>query len=108
VPDVTVWVGLGLVLALIGVRAWVVETGHARLGRTPVKVKVLTAVCALAVAVVAGAVAADGGVQLAGLVLDPAKAKALEDAREAAETAPAAPAAPGPPAPGPPAPGPGT
>jgi hypothetical protein len=81
------------------VRAWVVESGHARPGRTPVKVKVLTAVCALAAALVAGAVAADGGVQLAGLVLDPAKAKALEDAREAAETPPA-PAVPGQPAPG--------
>jgi hypothetical protein len=106
VADVGVWVGLGLVLALLGVRAWVVETGHAALGRTPVKVKVLTGACAVAVVVVAGAVAADGGVQLAGLVLDPAKAKALEDAREAAEDAPA-PAAPGPPAPAPPAPAPG-
>ena len=100
--DVGVWVGLGLVLALLGARAWVVETGHAALGRTPVKVTVLTGACALAVAVVVGAVATNGGVQLAGLVLDPVKAKALEDAREAAEDAPA-PAAPAQPAPGAPA-----
>ena len=98
--DVGVWVGLGLVLALLGARAWVVETGHAALGRTPVKVTVLTGACALAVAVVVGTVAANGGVQLAGLVLDPAKAKALEEAREAAEDAPA-PAVPQPPVPAP-------
>lgn len=110
--DVGVWGALGLVLVLLGVRAWVVETGHATLGRTPVKVKVLTGACALAVAVVVGAVAADGGVQLVGLLLDPVKAKALEDAREAAEEQQPAPAAvpvqPGPGQPvGPAPPGPG-
>jgi hypothetical protein len=103
--DVGVWGALGLVLVLLGARAWVVETGHATLGRTPVRIKVLTGACVLAVAMAVGAVAANGGVQLVGLLLDPVKAKALEDAREAAEDAPA-PAVPGQPAPAPPAPGP--
>ena len=52
--DGWVWVSLGLLLALLGARAWVVESGHATLGRTPVKVTVLTGACGLAVALVVG------------------------------------------------------
>ena len=44
--DGWVWASFGLLLVLLGARAWVVETGHATLGRTPVKVKVLTGAAA--------------------------------------------------------------
>jgi len=69
--DGWVWASFGLLLALLGARAWVVETGHATLGRTPVKVKVLTGACGVAVALVVGLVAANGGARLVYLVLHP-------------------------------------
>ena len=91
--DGWVWASLGLLLALLGARAWVVETGHATLGRTPVKVKVLTGACGLAVALVVGLVTVNGGARLVYLVLHPAEAQALEDAANAEDltTAPACP-----------------
>ena len=103
--DTWVWASLGLLLALLGARAWVVETGHATLGRTPVKVKVLTGACGLAVALVVGLVAVNGGARLVYLVLHPEVAQALEDAHNQADatTAPATPAPVAPP-PGTPAP----
>jgi len=103
--DTWVWASLGLLLALLGARAWVVETGHATLGRTPVKVKVLTGACGLAVALVVGLVAVNGGARLVYLVLHPEVAQALEDAQNQADatTAPATPAPVAPP-PGTPAP----
>ena len=102
--DAWVWVSVGLLLALLGARAWVVETGHATLGRTPVKVKVLTGACGLAVALVVGLLAANGGARLVYLVLNPDIARALEDAQnaEGTTTAPVAPL-PGTPAPAAPA-----
>ena len=92
--DGWVWASFGLLLVLLGARAWVVETGHATLGRTPVKVKVLTGACGVAVALVVGLVAANGGARLVYLVLHPEVAQALEDAEKAADasTAPATPA----------------
>jgi hypothetical protein len=100
--DAWVWASFGLLLALLGARAWVVETGHATLGRTPVKVKVLTAACGLAVALVAGLVAANGGARLVYLVLNPEVAQALEDAENTgATTTPATPATPAPAEPAP-------
>jgi hypothetical protein len=100
-----VWASFGLLLALLGARAWVVETGHATLGRTPVKVKVLTGACGVAVALVVGLVAVNGGARLVYLVLHPEVAQALEDAENAADatTAPVtpAPAAPAPETPAP-------
>jgi len=92
--DTWVWASLGLLLALLGARAWVVETGHATLGRTPVKVKVLTGACGLAVALVVGLVAVNGGARLVYLVLHPEVAQALEDAHNQADatTAPVTPA----------------
>jgi hypothetical protein len=103
--DGWVWASFGLLLALLGARAWVVETGHATLGRTPVKVKVLTGACGVAVALVVGLVAANGGARLVYLVLHPEVAQALEDAENAADatTAPVtpAPAAPAPETPAP-------
>jgi hypothetical protein len=96
--DGWVWASFGLLLALLGARAWVVETGHATLGRTPVKVKVLTGACGVAVALVVGLVAANGGARLVYLVLHPEVAQALEDAANAADATPA-PATPAPAAP---------
>ena len=106
------WVSLGLLLALLGARAWVVETGHATLGRTPVKVTVLTGACGLAVALVVGLVTVNGGARLVYLVLHPAEAQALEDAANAEDlttapdvppttTVPPEPATVAPPAPAP-------
>ncbi len=107
-PDAWGWTALGLLLVLLGVRAWVVESGHATLGRTPVKVRVLTGACVLAAALVVGTLLLDGGAYLLYLLLNPDEARALEDAAKAAEAAaeastapptPAPPAAPGPPPP---------
>ncbi|HEX5810667.1 MAG TPA: hypothetical protein VFY38_01065 [Pseudonocardia sp.] len=117
--DGWVWVSLGLLLALLGARAWVVESGHATLGRTPVKVTVLTGACGLVVALVVGLVTVNGGARLVYLVLHPAEAQALEDAANAEDltTAPdvptttadaPVPAIVAPPAPAPPAPAPTT
>jgi hypothetical protein len=101
--DVGVWASLGLLLALLGARAWVVETGHATLGRTPAKVKVLTGACALATALVVGMVTINGGARLIYLLLHPAQAQALEDAAKAgAEVSTAPPTPTAPPAPQPP------
>ena len=80
--DGWVWASLGLLLALLGARAWVVETGHATLGRTPVKVKVLTGACGLAVALVVGLVTANGGARLVYLVLHPARGAGARGRRE--------------------------
>jgi hypothetical protein len=99
--DGWVWVSLGLLLALLGARAWVVETGHATLGRTPVKVKVLTGACGLAVALVVGLVTANGGARLVWMVLHPVEAQAQQDAAKAAERAAKASAALAPAAPAP-------
>ncbi len=96
--DGWVWVSLGLFLALLGARAWVVETGHATLGRTPVKVKVLTGACGLAVALVVGLVTANGGARLVWMVLHPVEAQAQQDAAKAADRAAKASAALAPPA----------
>ncbi len=104
-PDAWGWTALGLLLVLLGVRAWVVESGHATLGRTPVKVRVLTGACVLAAALVVGTLLLDGGAYLLYLLLNPDEARALEDAAKAAEasTAPPTPAPPAPPGPpGPP------
>jgi hypothetical protein len=87
VADWWAWGTLTLLLALLGIRAWVVESGHASLGRTPVKVKVLTGACAVAAVLVTGVVAVDGGARLAWLVLHPAEALAIEDAEKAAAEA---------------------
>jgi hypothetical protein len=101
--DIWVWVLLGVLLALLGVRAWIVETGHATLGRTPVKVRVLTGACALTAALVVGMVTIDGGARLVYLVLHPKEAQALEDAVNAERDASTAPPVPAVAPPGPPA-----
>jgi hypothetical protein len=100
VADVWVWASFGLLLALMGARAWVVETGRAVLGRTPVKVKVLTGACGVALALGVTTVTMNGGLQLVRLLLDPVAAVAAQEAaKEAAESS-----APPPPPPPPPPP----
>ncbi len=90
--DGWVWGALALLLALLGIRAWVVETGHATLGRTPVRVTVLTGACVLGTVVLAGLVTLDGGSYLLWLLTHPDEARAIQEAAEAAadaaETAP--------------------
>ena len=95
--DGWVWGALGLLLALLGIRAWVVETGHATLGRTPVRVKLLTGACVLGGLLVVGLLTVDGGADLLWMLLHPAEAKALQDAAEAAANAPPTAPAPLPP-----------
>jgi hypothetical protein len=40
--DMWVWIGVAVFLALLGTRAWFVETGRRQLGGTPTKVRGLT------------------------------------------------------------------
>jgi hypothetical protein len=86
---VWVWSSFGLLLVLLGARAWVVETGQTRLrlGRTPVRVRFLTGACALAAALVVTTVTANGGARLAYLLLHPQEAVAEQEARKDAEDA---------------------
>ncbi|GAA1260152.1 hypothetical protein GCM10009609_23920 [Pseudonocardia aurantiaca] len=62
--DIWVWVSCLVLLALLGARAWVVETGRGRLGRTPVRVRVLSGGVVLAVIGLFGMLAMQGGVLL--------------------------------------------
>lgn len=74
--DVWVWITCLVLLAVLGTRAWLVETGRSGGGRTPVKVRALTGAAVTLVVVVAGLVAMQGGVNLATAVLtgvDPAE-----------------------------------
>ncbi|MFC4947691.1 hypothetical protein [Pseudonocardia sp. GCM10023141] len=106
--DVWVWVAVLLLLIVLGARAWVVETGSLRVGRTPVKVRVLTYA---SVAVLAGLVALLG-VQGGGLLVqsvvtgtDPSKQAQIDQGQVPDPNAPAVPAAPDPAAVNPPAAG---
>ncbi len=62
--DIWVWVSFLVLLALMGARAWVVETGRARLGRTSVQVRLLSGGVVLAVVGLFGMLAMQGGVLL--------------------------------------------
>jgi hypothetical protein len=73
--DVWVWVASALLLAVLGARAWVVETGQARLGRTPVKVRVMTGAVVVVLVALFGLLAMQGGILLVDSLLsgtDPA------------------------------------
>lgn len=63
-----VWAVFALLLAVLGARAWVVETGRGRLGRTPAKVQVLTGVAGVVLVGLVVLLAVDGGLQLADLL----------------------------------------
>ena len=62
--DIWVWVACLALLAMLGARAWVVETGQGRLGRTPVQVKVLTGGVVVVMAGLFGLLALQGGILL--------------------------------------------
>jgi hypothetical protein len=73
--DIWVWLIFALFLVVVAARAWVVETGQGRLGRTPVKVKLLTATSVLVLVGLMSLIAVQGGALLVESVLtgtDPA------------------------------------
>ena len=113
--DVWVW-GAGLLfLVLMGVRAYVVETGQVRLGGTPAAARLLTLAIVLVLAGLLGLLAMQGGTllvssivnhtdpsQIPNVVLDPAPAPAPAAPAPAPVPAPAPAPAPAPgPAPAP-------
>jgi hypothetical protein len=59
--DIWVWTCCVVLLALMGARAWVVETGRVRLGRTPVKVRVLTGGVLVSLVALVGLLLMQGG-----------------------------------------------
>lgn len=61
--DGVVWAVGFLFLALMGARAWAVETSKSRLGRTTVRVRVLTAATVVTLAGLVGLLAVQGGAQ---------------------------------------------
>jgi hypothetical protein len=62
--DIWVWLTFALFLVVVAARAWVVETGQGRLGRTPVKVKLLTATTVLVLLGLTTLIAVQGGALL--------------------------------------------
>ncbi|GEL16724.1 hypothetical protein [Pseudonocardia asaccharolytica] len=100
-----VWTTFGVLLALMAARAWVVETGYRRLGRTPVKVQVLTGAVAVVLVGLVVLLAANGGLQLADMLINGQDTTAATDPAAPGDQAPPAPDAPGPGAPPPAAPG---
>jgi hypothetical protein len=105
--DIWVWVACLVLLATLGARAWVVETGQGRLGRTPVQVKVLTGAVVVVIVGLFGLLAMQGGVLLVESLVngtDPSKAYyGNNDATNPPPADPAAPPAGAPPAGAPPA-----
>jgi hypothetical protein len=107
--DVWVWVSFVVLLALMGARAWVVETGRARLGRTSMQVRLLSGGVVLAVVGLFGMLAMQGGVLLFDSIVNKTNPSAVYYGRNDAAANPpapdpAAPADPGaPPAGAPPA-----
>ncbi len=112
--DVWVWGSAVLFLLLMGARAYVVETGQVRLGRTPTSARVLTAAIVLVVVALGGLLAKQGGTLLFSSIVhhtDPSKIPdVVLDPNQPPDPAPAAgqqagaPAAPQPAAPQPAAP----
>lgn len=97
--DVWVWLVFLLFLIVLGARAWVVETGQGRLGRTPAKVKLLTATSVLVLVGLVALVAVQGGYLLVESLItgtDPSTAVYGPDS-DADANAPADPNAPAPP-----------
>jgi hypothetical protein len=62
--DILVWACVLLVLVLLGVRAWAVETAGARVYRTSTRVRALNISVGLALAALVGLLALQGGVLL--------------------------------------------
>lgn len=75
--DKWVWAAAAVFLVMMGVRAWVAETGQGRLGRTPAKVRIVTATTVASLGLLIGLMVVQGGAQLADALLsgtDPAAA----------------------------------
>ena len=75
--DVWVWAAAGLFLALMAARAWVVETGRARLGRTSRQVEMLTGASAVVLVGLIALLGMQGGALMVSSIVngtDPSKA----------------------------------
>jgi hypothetical protein len=95
--DPWVWLAFLLFLVVIAARAWVVETGRERLGRTPAKVKVLTATTVVVLVGLTGLVVVQGGYLLLESIItgtDPSTTVYAPDPDEPADPPPADPNAP--------------
>lgn len=107
--DVWVWAACGLFLVLMAARAWLVETRHARLGRTTVAVKLLTASTMVTLVGLGVLLSVQGGRLLVDSIVTKTNPATAYYANLPDNTAPApkapAPAAPAPAAPAPVAPG---
>ena len=74
--DVWVWGASALFLVLMGARAYVVETGSVRLGRTPASARALTALIAVVLVALGWLLAIQGGTLLFSSIVhhtDPSK-----------------------------------
>jgi hypothetical protein len=87
--DVWVWAAAALLLVLLSARAWVVETGRARLGRTSRQVKTLTGASAAVLVGLVVLLGVQGGAVLVSSVIN-------KTDPSTAFYGPAAPAAPAP------------
>jgi hypothetical protein len=97
--DVWVWGAAVMFLLLMGARAYAVETGQVRLGRTPTLARVLTAAIVLVLVALGGLLAMQGGNLLFSSIVhhtDPSKIPnvVLDPNQPAANPVPAAPADP--------------
>jgi hypothetical protein len=115
--DVWVWGAAVLFLLLMGARAYVVETGQVRLGRTPTMARALTGAIVVVLVALGGLLAMQGGKllfssivhhtdpsQIPNVVLDPNQPAAPAVVPAAPQPAAPQPAAPQPAAPQPAAP----
>lgn len=94
--DVYVWGCALLVIVLMAVRAWTVETGTVRLGRTPTRVRALTAAVVVALVALVVLTAVQGGALFVHSVLTHTDPSKIPNVVLPANPAPApAPAAPG-------------
>lgn len=97
--DWLVWTAVALFFVLLGLRAWVVEAGSGRLGRSPARVQVLTVATGTVLAGLVVLLAVQGGALLVTSILtgtDPLGGPAPAGAPAAVDPAvvPVAPAAP--------------
>ncbi|MDT7576336.1 MAG: hypothetical protein QOH17_2669 [Pseudonocardiales bacterium] len=107
--DVWVWGAAVLFLLLMGARAYVVETGQVRLGRTPTMARALTGAIVVVLVALGGLLAMQGGKLLFSSIVhhtDPSQIPnvVLDPNQPAAPAVVPAPAAPQPAAPQPAAP----
>jgi hypothetical protein len=95
--DKWVWLSFLGLLAVLGIRAWVVESSAGRLERTPTRVRALTLASVGVVAIVVALLAVQGGQQVVHSVLTrthPVTGLPLDEPQQPAPAAPADPNAP--------------